>query len=78
MRYAEFRNAIQDELSHCPAGRTWAQLRERLALPYDRPCPTWTRCLEEEIGLVRAKGEGRALIWKCAVVKRTDRSVKGS
>jgi hypothetical protein len=64
MRYIDFRDIIQKELLRFPEGATWADLRDRLALPYERPCPAWTRCLEEEIGLVRAKGEGRALLWK--------------
>ena len=51
MRYVDFRDAIQQELLHSPEGQTWADLRDRLALPYERPCPTWTRCLEREIGL---------------------------
>jgi len=41
-------------------------LREALALPYDRPCPEWTRQLEEEIGLIRRKGSGRSLVWQLA------------
>lgn len=70
MRYADFRSAIQNELLHYPAGRTWAELRAGLALPYERPCPTWTRCLEREIGLLREKGDGRALIWKLTERKK--------
>ena len=46
---------------------TWAQLRADLDLPYDRPCPSWTKRLEEEIGLTRTKGVGRALVWKVPV-----------
>ena len=64
MRYTEFRDLIRDELHRRRTGLTWAQLRDRLSLPYERPCPAWTRCLEKEIGLVRAKGEDRALVWK--------------
>lgn len=64
MRYAEFRDAIKEELLRKPDGRTWAELRDHLALPYERPCPEWTACLEREIGLVRRKGEGRAFVWK--------------
>jgi hypothetical protein len=64
MRYAEFRDVIREELRRNPAGLTWVQLRDRLRLPYDRPCPTWTRQLEQEIGLSRAKGASRALVWK--------------
>lgn len=63
MRYAEFRDAIRRYLAARSAGATWAELRDTLSLPYDRPCPEWTRRLEGEIGLVRRRGSGRALIW---------------
>ena len=63
MRYVEFRDLIHEELRRNPAGRTWVELKERLALPYDRPCPTWVARLEQEIGLSRAKHSGPALIW---------------
>lgn len=49
MRYVEFRDAIENRLRRSPEGLTWRQLRERLNLPYDRPCPTWTRRLEQEM-----------------------------
>ncbi|HSI32685.1 MAG: hypothetical protein ACAI43_17605 [Phycisphaerae bacterium] len=64
MRYTEFRDAIRGALRQNGAGLTWAELRERLALPYDRACPEWTKDLEREIGLVRVKGAGRALVWR--------------
>jgi hypothetical protein len=64
MHYAEFRDAVRSALRRSPAGLTWAQLQVRLRLPYDRPCPEWTRQLEREIGLDRVKGDGRALLWK--------------
>jgi hypothetical protein len=62
MRYEDFRESIRRELQK---GRslTWAELRDRLKLPYDRPCPQWTKQLEREIGLARTKGDGRALLW---------------
>lgn len=63
MRYTEFRDLIQSELRRHPAGLTWVELKTRLRLPYDRPCPTWTRQLEEEIGLRRVPGKGRAKVW---------------
>ncbi len=63
MRYVEFRDAIREELRHHRAGWTWTELRDRLDLPTDRPCPTWVRRLEEEIGLSRAPGAGRAYVW---------------
>lgn len=65
MRYVEFRDAVQRALQGRPDGLTWAELRDRLALPYDRPCPTWIRQLERDIHLVRVKGSGRALVWRC-------------
>jgi hypothetical protein len=64
MRYTEFRDSIHKELRRNRSGLTWAQLQQRLELPYDRPCPTWTKQLETEIGLKRVKGNGRALTWK--------------
>jgi hypothetical protein len=64
MSYVEFKLAIQDRLQRTREGATWVELRDALALPYDRPCPEWTRRLEEEIGLVRRKGSGRALVWE--------------
>ncbi len=64
MQYTEFKAAIQQHLKWKRQGATWVELRETLALPYERPCPEWTRRLEEEIGLIRRKGTGRALVWE--------------
>jgi hypothetical protein len=64
MRYVEYRDAIRQALQQNAAGLTWHQLQTRLVLPYDRPCPEWTKQLEREIGLSRVKGSGRALVWK--------------
>jgi hypothetical protein len=68
MRYIDFRDSIRAELRRHATGLTWAQLRQRLDLPYDRPCPAWTQQLEREIGLTRMKGGNgsRALVWKMA------------
>ncbi len=65
MKYTEFRDAIKDALNRSKSGMTWAELRDQLNLPYDRPCPEWTRRLEEELGLNRVKGTsgGRDLVW---------------
>jgi hypothetical protein len=63
MRYVEFRDLIRDELRATRSGLTWAELRDRLGLPYQHACPEWTRRLEEEIGLVRSPGLTRAYIW---------------
>ena len=64
MTYIAFKSLIVGELKGHRAGRTWSELQSRLKLPYDRPCAEWTRKLESEIGLVREKGEGRALVWR--------------
>jgi hypothetical protein len=64
MRYVEFKKIIKDELRKTPDGLTWVELRDRLNLPYIQPCPTWIKQLEDEIGLTRVKGSGRALVWK--------------
>jgi len=64
MRYEHFRDCIRAELRRCPTGLTWAELRRRLDLPYERPCPTWVRRLEEEISLTRARGSTPAYVWK--------------
>lgn len=64
MQYTEFRDTVREALGKNTTGLTWVELRERYALPYDRPCPTWVRQLEAEIGLTRKKGSGRALVWQ--------------
>jgi hypothetical protein len=64
MRDVEFRDRIVEELRRTPTGRTRKELRDRLALPHDRPCPTWVRHLEQEAGVVRERGPGRALVWR--------------
>jgi hypothetical protein len=64
MRFVEFQSLICEELLQHPKGFTWAELGERLDLPYDRPCSTWVKRLEEESGLTRARGSGRAYLWK--------------
>lgn len=63
MSYSEFKNAITKYLRKHRAGATWQELRDGLSLPYERPCPEWTRQLEQEIHLQRRKGTGRALVW---------------
>ncbi|MCD4701759.1 MAG: hypothetical protein K8S24_07890 [Candidatus Aegiribacteria sp.] len=64
MRYVDFRDMIQSELRGTPAGLTWPQIQESLELPRKRPCSTWVRRMEEEIGLERVRGSGRAFVWK--------------
>ena len=64
MRYVDFRDTIQAELQQNRAGLTWAELKRRLDLPYERPCGNWVGRMEQEIGLLRTRGEGRAYIWK--------------
>lgn len=64
MRYVEFRDEIREELRQNPAGLTWKELKQRLELPYNQPCPTWVKQMEQEIGLSREQGPARAYIWK--------------
>ena len=73
MRYVEFRDAIKSELRRVPAGLTWADLKKRLKLPYDVPCPEWVKRMEQEIGLSRKRGAGRAFTWR--VSPRTPKKV---
>ena len=71
MKYIEFRDRIERKLRRRKSGLTWTELRDELDLPYERPCPTWTKQLELEIGLTRTKGEkGRALVWRIPVGKK--------
>ena len=64
MRYLDFKDKIQSALRDHPEGLAWSQLRDLLCLPYDRPNPIWVRNLEDDIGLERTPGEGRALVWR--------------
>jgi hypothetical protein len=75
MHYTEFKAAILQHLKRKRQGATWVELRETLALPYERACPEWTRRLEEEIGLVRRKGSGRALVWELQPSAKTKAEV---
>ena len=63
MRFEDFKSVIRKELRRNRAGLTWAQLKQRLTLPYSVPCPSWTKRLEKEIGLLRKRGDGRAYVW---------------
>jgi hypothetical protein len=64
MRYVEFVLLIEEELRDNPGGLTWVELKERLDLPYNQPCPSWVGRMEQENGLSRTRGSGRAYLWK--------------
>ena len=64
MRYTEFRDIVHRELKQQPNGLTWQELKDSLALPYDRPCPEWIKKLESEIDLQRNEKKGNSLIWR--------------
>ena len=64
MKYAEFKESIQKALVKNPDGLTWLELKSSLKLPYNVPCQTWIYQLEDEIHLIRSKGDSRAYIWK--------------
>jgi hypothetical protein len=78
MRYTEYRDAIAGALRRRARGMTWDELRVQLVLPYERPCPAWTKQLEQDLGLTRVKGEGRALVWKLEPPKRPPLSIRAS
>ena len=63
MRYTDFKEGIRAELDLHPEGLTWTELKLRLVLPYERPCPTWVHRLEEETGLVRTRNRSGPAIW---------------
>jgi len=67
MTYHDFRKTIQRVLRLHPEGLTWRELRAQAGIDSDRACPTWTRRLEAEIGLVRREKKGRQLIWQLSV-----------
>src|SRR5256885_17181793 len=71
MRYEQFRDVICRALRRSPGGLTWTQLRERLKLPYERPCPSWVGRIEREEGLTRRVEGTRAKTWS---LKRPRRS----
>lgn len=63
MTYVEYKTSIQRHLKKSSSGATWQELRDTLKLPCARPCPEWTRKLENELGLLRREGSGRSLVW---------------
>jgi hypothetical protein len=68
--YLRFRDTIAATLARHPAGLPWREVNAKSRLGIERPCPEWTRRLEQEIGLVRRPGEGRALNWKLAAAPK--------
>lgn len=70
MTYVEFKRSIGSKLRKNSPGMTWNELKKALDLPYERPCPEWVRQLEREIGLVRRKGTGRALVWQVGKLRK--------
>lgn len=63
MTYVQFKTQIRNQLTAHRQGMTWRELQTSLRLPYERPCPTWIKQLEAEIGLQRRKTTSRALVW---------------
>lgn len=64
MRYTDFKSIIKETLLQHPEGLSWKELKTLSNLPYKRACPTWIARLETEIGLVRDRKKGNALIWE--------------
>ena len=77
MRFVEFKNAITEELGRNPDGLTWVELKQRLDLPYEHPCPEWVHRMEQEVGLSRGRGSGRAYVWKLQREERGRRAPGG-
>lgn len=73
MRYVDFRDSICRELRRNRKGLTWPELRDRLDLPYKSPCSEWVKRMEDEDGLTRTPGSGRAFVWR---IKGGGRSAK--
>jgi hypothetical protein len=61
--YIEFREKVEKALRGEKDGLTWAQIKKKGEIRYTRPCYTWTRQLEKEIGLTRER-RGRNVYWK--------------
>jgi hypothetical protein len=72
MTYPRFRDAIAATLARHPAGLTWRGVNAKARLAVARPCPEWTRRLEQEIGLKRIPGTGRALVWQLASARKSN------
>lgn len=64
MKFNVFREKVLSDLKSEPEGLTWNELKRRNKLPYDRPCPEWTKVLEVENGVVRKRRKGRELLWE--------------
>jgi len=64
MRYVDFRDSICRELRRNPKGLTYSELKRRLRMPYKSPCSEWVKRMEQENGLVREPGSGRAYVWR--------------
>lgn len=62
-KYNEFRDKVKRVLKGEKHGLTWNQLRKKSNIQYPRPCYSWIRELEDEIGLIRTRS-GRYVYWK--------------
>ena len=61
--YAEFREKVRKALEGEKDGLAWNQLRKKGGIEYTRPCYTWARQLEDDIGLIRERRR-RTICWK--------------
>jgi hypothetical protein len=60
--YGKFREDVVEGLRGEDQGLTWAELREKAGLKYDRPCYTWIGRMEKEDGLRRER-RGNRVYW---------------
>ena len=61
--YIDFREKVEEALQGEKDGLTWEQLRKKGEIQQTRPCYTWARQLENEIGLTGERC-GRNVYWK--------------
>jgi hypothetical protein len=50
-----FKRDVIEGLTGEDEGLTWAELRDKVGLRYERPCYTWLGTLEKEVGLRRER-----------------------
>ena len=61
--HLEFQETVKTALKGEEKGLTWSQLKKKGKIDYTRPCYTWARKLEKDIGLIRER-YGRNVYWK--------------
>ena len=63
IKYNNFRDKVKNSLQGEKYGLKWNQTRKNGQIEYTRPCYTWIKELEEEIGLIPER-KGKYVYWK--------------